>query len=210
MPSGLFVALEQRLKELAACFIVEKADYDAYTRADHDMALAYVLLASAAIENYVEQRCLQVAKTGCERFSKGQPTTTGRAVLEWFILLQGFRGSNYATVPVDDADLQKAKSLLPDAASAFSKEVKKIHGIKGADFQRLVRPVGLRDEQFAPMLIDLLDALASQRDTASHGLVKRAKTLRDPAAERAQVEQIVTELQEVDAALEHVMTVYPI
>lgn len=210
MASSRFIALEQRLKQLSACFIIEKADYSQYTRDDHDMALAYLLLASAAIEDFVEQRCLEVATTGCDRFGKGQPTTAGRSVLEWYILVRGFRNASYATIPVDDRDLQNAKPLLGAAVNAFGSEVKRVHGMNGGDFQRLARPVGLRDGQFAEVLLDSLDSLAARRDPASHTPVKRAKSLSEPKAERVQVEQILDELRIVDEALEVLLTTYPV
>lgn len=210
MPSSRLVALEQRLHDLAACFIVEKSDYSLYTRVDHDMALAYVLLASAAIEDFVEQRCLEVAVAGCDRFGKGQPTTTGRSVLEWFILMRGFRSAKYSTIPVDDRDLRSAAHLLPEAAAAYGSEVRRVHGMSGADFQRLTYSVGLRDWQFAPVLLDSLEALAMRRNPASHTTVKRAKSLIEPKAERTQVEQILAELRIVDLALDLVATTYPV
>lgn len=210
MASPRLAGLEQRLSDLAECFIVRKSDFSLYTRADHDMATAYVLLASAAIENYVEQRCLEVAQRGCDRFQRGQPTTAGRAVLEWHILRCHFRRNKHGTVPIDDRDLQEAGTQIPEAAAAYMQEVNKVHGIDGSDFAKLVYAVGVREWQVPSLLREALDDLAARRDPASHTPVNRAKTLSEPAIEQRKVEQILGDLRLVDGALEVVEKTYPV
>lgn len=204
--SSEFVALEAHLTDYERYFIADKDDYSSYTPEDHAKALAYRLLSSAALERYVEDRCSGVATLGISRLTRSQPTTSGRALLTWFLV----RKTPRRAIPVGNDDVLQNLDLCEAALKAFVAHVKASHGISGTDFKSLVLSVGLRDAQLPTGLVDQLDALADRRNPASHSYVNRAKTMEPPSAEVLVFSQILRDLRSVDSDLQHVAEAFPI
>lgn len=205
MSSGRLVALEQQLGNLRSYFIIEKDDYAAYTAEDHAKAVAFRLQASACIEDYVEQRCLEIARTGKDRLERSLPTATGRALIVSLIVRKSSRA-----VPIHDNDVLLNVDLADRALESYEAQVKKSHGIAGRDLRTLVFPLGLRDSHVPDALIEGLDQLSKARDPASHAYVNRAKTMTEPKAEWEAVAQLLIHLRQLDTDLEHVVATYPL
>lgn len=205
MSSGRLVALEAQLTNLKSYFIVERADYSLYTSEDHAKAIAFRLLSSASIEDYVEQRCLDIAKASIQRVQRGQPSATGRALLVRYIV----RGNRRA-IPIHDQDALTNLDLANEALNAYSESVRTSHGIAGKDLQQLVFPLALRDSQLPPLLVAGLNDLSKVRDPASHVYVNRAKTMTEPIAEWKRIEQLLPYIRQLDADLAFVSENYPL
>lgn len=204
--SSELTALEAHLTDYERYFIADKEDYASYTPEDHARALAYRLLSSAALERYVEDRCAGVARLGINRLMRSQPTTSGRALLTWYLV----RRSPRRAIPVVHEEILQHLDLCEEALKAFVAHVKASHGISGADFKSLVLSVGLRDAQLPTGLVDQLDALADRRNPASHSYVNRAKTMEPPTAEVAVFGQILRDLKSVDSHLQFVAENFPV
>lgn len=204
--SSELTALETHLADYERYFIVNKEDYASYTPEDHARALAYRVLSSAALERYVEDRCAGVAQLGINRLARSQPTTSGRALLTWYLV----RKSPRRAIPVVHEELLQHLDLCDDALRAFVTYVKSSHGISGEDFKSLVLSVGLRDAQLPTGLVHQLDALAARRNPASHLYVNRAKTMEPPTAEVAIFSQILGDLRLVDSNLQLVAESFPV
>jgi len=202
--SSHLTALEAHLDDYRKYFIVEKDDLD-YTPEDHAKALAYRVLSSAALERYVEDLCIDVARIGITRILKNQPSATGRALIVWYLL----RKTPRRAIPIHDSDVLQSFDLATDALNAFVSHARSSHGISGADFKSLVLAVGLRDSQFPDALVAQLDALADRRNPASHSYVNRAKTMEPPSAEAAVFAQILDDLRVFDQDLQSVAENYP-
>jgi hypothetical protein len=205
MASPLLAALEKRLTVLDGYFIVRRADYSSYTAEDFTKAIAYRLLASAALENYVEQRCLEIAKAGCDRLAKSQPTATGRALIVWSRMQD--RRATALPMYIHEDDAISDLSATTRAFEIYSKVVKKSHGINGEDLRNLTFPLGLRDSQVPEVLVNSLDALASKRNPASHTYVKSQE---EPKLELQRLSQILNPLRQLDDDLSTVCETWPI
>ncbi|WP_159541374.1 hypothetical protein [Aeromicrobium sp. 9AM] len=208
MSSPLFVSLEQRLSDLEKCFIVRRDDYGDYIADDHLKALAYRLLASAALENYVEARCVEIATTGCERLGKTQPTATGRALMLWHSTHDRWVSAGPFLIHENDPHLYSSRANK--ALEAYIKSVRRSHGVSGDDLRALVFPLGLRENQVPEVLTTSLDALAEKRNPASHTYVNRARSQTEPALEVATIEQILTPLRQLDDDLRTVSETFPV
>lgn len=209
MPSPLLVGLEQHLGDLQGYFIMQRDDYSLYTAEDHAKALAYRLLASAALENFVEARCLEIARTGVDRLGKSQPSATGRALMIWSAS-QASRWDSAGPIYIHESDPLTNAHLANAAFEKYSKTVKKSHGIGGDDLRSLVFPLGLRESQVPEVLTVSLDDLAAKRNPASHTYVNHAKSLTEPSAEVAMISQILKPLRGVDDDLRIVSETWPI
>jgi len=205
MRSPLFVSLESQLHTLKGYFIVVRPDYPEYTPEDHAKALSFRLLCSAALEDYVEKRCLEIASIGATRIERGQPTSTGRALITWNIVRHNARG-----YPIQQDDVLHNLDLIQVAHTAYKQSVRTSHGVSGKDLRMLVYPLGLRDHHVPTILTDLLDSLSKARDPASHVYVNRAKTMAEPIAEWRLVEQLLEPLRQMDEDLGIVAENFPL
>ena len=205
MASPLFVAFEQRLAELENYFIVRRPDYNQYTTQDFVKGLAYRLLASAALENYVEERCLEIAKSGCARLARSQPSATGRALAVWSTMQD--RWTPASVMYIHEVDAVSNSTDAQTALAAYTKAVKKSHGIAARDLRNLVYPLGLRESQVPEVLLNSLDDLAEKRNPASHAYV-RLQT--EPELEVKVLGQILMPLRQLDVDLGTVCTTFPI
>lgn len=199
------VALQGFIADYDSYFIIRRSEYSQYTPEDHSKALAFRILASAAVESYVENLCLSVAKIGCDRISKGQPSGAGRALIIWYLSRTSQRG-----IPIHESDFSGNVDLAGEVYSSYSSAVRSNHGIDGKAFRKLVFPVGLRDSQMPNLLVEALDAMAEKRNPASHTYVNRAKSMIEPAEEHKSVLQVMKLLNSVDADLLTISTSFPV
>lgn len=202
MASPEYASLLSRIEHLRRCFIVSKSDYSEYTRDDHTLKLAFQVLASAAIEGYVEQHCLKVAKSGVEKFKRGVPTSTGRALLAWSL------ARNVPQfIPIHENHfLQVDPGRIDIALDAYVKSVKNTHGISARDLGGLINPLGVQVAHVPPDLADKLQELSQKRDPAVHATVR---TETDPNGEYLKVKNILQLLDQLEAGLEIALSTYP-
>lgn len=206
MSSSPLIALEKHLADLRAFFIVTGKDYNLYTLEDHTKALAFRLLASASIEDYVEQRCKEIARQGIDRFLKSQPTATGRALIMWHVV----RKKVSRSFPIHEADAYANIDIAAAALGAYEAFINASHGIAGRDLQQLAFPLGLRDHQVPTVLVTGLNELSKARDPASHVYVNRAKVMTEPVEEWNRVDQLMPHIRQLDTDLGAVVQSFPI
>lgn len=197
MPSTLFVSLEQNLQNLKDALITE-APALAATKEDFNRALGFRVLASAHLEYFVEQRCSQIAQQGVDRFRVGKPTRTGRSLLIW----HGTRKKQRWSIPLTVAECVADGVKLDQALKSYLESVKNTHGMSGPDFQDLVIPLGLLDSDIDYLLVQRLTDLALKRQRAAHVALVGVKGRVAPMGEWNEVQDIVADLKQVDAALE--------
>jgi hypothetical protein len=205
VPSPRYVSLRAKVDEYAALFISDKDDMDA-TQDDHVLAVAFRVLASGAIEEYVEERCKQVARTGMDRLRKGQATTTGRALVVWAV-----SRNQPGCIPIHQTDIGDHYDEYDDVLKAYLSSVAGNHGMNSKDLRNLVNPVGLRAHHLPSSLLDKLQALSQRRDPVVHTAVTKKATGRlGPRLEKQQVYDVVELLESVDEALGEVCEKYPL
>lgn len=197
MPSPLFVGLSNVLARLRTSLIVGGPDYTAFSDADQDRALGYRLLASAAIEDFVEQRGREAASEGAARFLKSQPTRAGRALVAWHVAK-----TSSAEIPVKPSDFIPQLELVNSASTAYGQMASSTHGMSSKDARKLLFPVGLVPDSTVEGLFDRLDQLSGGRNVAAHVRVNRARSLQPPDVEASLVESILAGLEHVDDLIE--------
>jgi len=204
MPSTQFVGLKQRINDYARVFISDKDDLDA-TPDDHVKAVAFRILASAAIEQFIEERCKTVARVGIERLKKGLPTTTGRALIVW-----GVSRKNPGCIPVHEVDIDDHRDIFETVLASYLSSVNNTHGTNSKDVRGLLNPVGLRTHHLPSDLLDRLQVLAERRDPVVHTVATKATGRLGPSVERKQIEDIVNLLACVDEALDEALESFPL
>lgn len=204
MVSPRLVGLKQRVSDLASIFIADKDDLDA-TNEDHLKAVAFRIMASAAIEQYVEERCKEVATEGIARLKKQLPTTTGRAMIVW-----GVSRKNPGCIPIDPDEISDHYDRYDEILKGYLDSVASNHGVNGRDIKNLINPVGVRSHQLPEELVDRLQALAKKRDPAVHTTVTKASGRIGPSVERKQIDDIIARLSDLDEALAEAVSGYPL
>ena len=203
MPSPLFVALEAHIANLHDDLLTLGVDYDKLSRSDLTRAVGFRVLASAAVEEYVEDRCRQVAELGADRFLNNQPTRTGRALVVWY-LARGPRGA----FPLKDAEHIPQLDLVNGARTAYLQSVSRTHGISEKDLSGHIWPLGARDHDVDTVLFDILESWSTQRDRAVHVRLKRVREETTPDGEWKIVSDLLPLLGTLDEGLEEVLTSY--
>lgn len=204
MPSNLYVGMQQRIENLKKALLTDKDDLDADTE-DQLRAVAYRVLASATIEEYVEKRCVETAKLGIERFKNGNESSTARALVTWLVVR-----NTPDVIPLEPQDVRGYFHLLDDAFKAYSSSASNSHGLDAKDLRNLVHPVGLRAHQIPEELADRLQALSDKRNPSVHSSTPKTTRRTDPGIERAQVDTIVMLLERLDDELEVAAMNYPL
>lgn len=142
MPSTLYVGLRQRVSDYEKYFLSDKDDLDCDAE-DFVKAVAFRVLCSAILEEFVEQRCKEVAVAGIDRLQRGQSTAAGRALVVWWV------SRNIPDhIPIHVDDVNDFFGQYTEVLQAYTQTVDNSHGLSAKDFRRLVNPVGLRPFQF--------------------------------------------------------------
>jgi predicted transcriptional regulator len=204
MSSPQLVKLQEKVDQYAALFITCPDDLSA-SNDDYIMALAFRILASAAIEEYVEERCKAAARQGMDRLQRGQTTTTGRALVTWAVS----RG-NPGCIPVHPDDISENYAEYGIILKGYIDSVSNSHGVNRRDLKALIHPVGVRAHQVPVGLLDRLQTLADRRDPVVHTAAKKAVDRIGPSVEKKQVFDILKLLAQLDNCLDRVVTDYPI
>lgn len=200
MPSSLYASLQQKIGDLKVCFIVERDDISDYEANDHKKAVAFVLLASAELEAYVEERCKKAANEAFDRLGKSQPTTAGRGLVMWAIIRKSSDPH-----PLDVADVQLHRERFSEIRRSYVASATKSHGIDDKDFKALAYPLGFRPGDIPEQLFDLLKELSQDRNPAAHGPVNRAKRLTEPKEEWTRFSKILELLLIFDKRIEELV-----
>lgn len=179
MASPELASLDQTLNELREYLIAKHDDLGTYDRRDHQLATAFILLASAAIEDYVEARCRSVATSSINRIKRSRPTRAGHALAVWYCLKKGNQAIPLTLDEVSAGD----HDFLDKVEDTYVRLTNRTHGIDSDDLKSLIIPLGLREDDFDQQLMDRLDALSDARNRASHKRVNRAKTMSPPQTE---------------------------
>jgi hypothetical protein len=193
--------MKATLATLRSTFIVTRNSYSDYTRADHDMALAFRVIASAHIEEYAEERCKEIARKGIAELQNGRRTRAGCVLLTWFLANgNGKRGD----IPLGPTEVPTGP-LTADALNAFLSNIESSHGVSGQKLRTMTFRIGLEQANLDERLIDTLTTLAEDRGKAAHTRVKRAKTMAEPKVEWETVDGLLALLEAFDDELNNLL-----
>lgn len=207
MSSPAFAQFEKHIEKLKTAFIVHRADPLSYSTEDHYRALAFRVLASAALEDVIERMCTKSAEKGVDNLRVGKQNTVGRSLLLWSYFQTSRRSFLTDSVPIREADFNASSTICDDVLREYKKIVTKNHGINSEKFLGLVRPLGLRSEHISPRLLDKLTEQADRRNPPSHAIVRHQHV---PTTEYVAIFDLFDALKQLQADLDSLTEEKPV
>jgi hypothetical protein len=203
MSSSQWASLDSNVRKYADIFI-DNSD-ELATDEDHIKAVAFRVLSSGALEEYVEERCRVAARDGIDRLKRGEQTSTGRALSVWWSAHKHPR-----EMPIHEADVPDMFPDLNIVLRSYLDMVAGVHGLNERDFQKVVHPIGVRQVAIPAGLGAKLQALSLLRDPAVHVSTSHVRQRLAPSLERAQIFDIVAQMRDLDEAITVAQTTFPI
>lgn len=197
MVSPLLVSFKQNIQNLGSSLIADAKDYDKYSVAEQHMALGFRLIATAHLEGFLENRCLDTALRAAQSHLAGQPTHASRCLLVWSAVRKS------QPIPLDTIE-HVQRELMDTATKQYQKVIDGNHGIKGDNLRGFLLPLGFRDSDISEHdeLLDRLDSIAGRRNPAAHRAVKRTTEINLPPVEWQNIADVFPLLEKLDDALE--------
>lgn len=176
--------------------------------------VAFRVLCHAEIEEYLENRVLEIAASAHSSSKNGDIALCAACFLS-------FSERNFGLPPEtfqaphegqrkDWPERVDIKARVGRSITAFTKYVRtENHGIREKNLLRLLLPVGANFLTFDPLLISELDSFGQQRGAYAHKSVKNHVVSKpDPKEEYNKVKAIVGLLKDVDKELDRIMAAF--
>src|SRR5260370_2096206 len=158
--SHRFAALLKRLSTLRDHFLPKTfSPIGQYHIREHDLARAYVLLAHAEIESYLEDRGRDIAALAEKRW---KATGTNSKVIRSMVTFHN-HVKNEPWKPFD-----KTPAKITSALKGYGRLIKNNHGIKETNVCRLLFPIGLDYRILNVTWLANLDSFSSVRGSLAH------------------------------------------
>ena len=185
-----FRELVRRLQTLRTNFLpVSFSPLGQYSSSEYDFARAYVVLAHAEIEAYVEDRARERARQAVGRWKNTGRTSAVISRLLEFHNISMRKPWKRAT---------KSEKEINAAVSSFFDTLKKNHGVKEQDLLTMLYPIGLRLRDMDNAWLATMDSFGLQRGTLAHQSIKTQQPL-DPETEYKRIRsEILSGLKKLD------------
>ena len=159
-----------------------------YTRREYDLARAYVVIAHAEIEAYIEDRATEIAQRAESNWQR-----MGRCSE----VIRGICTSHNARTNQPWLPFAKDPKRIKSALNFYKKLIRKNHGIKEANLLRLVFPLGIQYQKIDATLMTDLEAFGSFRGGIAHSSIKTQQPI-DIEGQYKKVEAIIKRLKVLD------------
>jgi len=175
-------------------------------------ALSFRILCVAEIENYLEDRCAEIAKTALESWRTRNHFSPSLQALTVFTTIKYESLPDYLSAkPKDQKDWENLVSPVKRIEKAVEGYIRFVqsnnHGIREKNLIALLIPVGLDLRVIDRTLLDRMDALGSRRGDAAHtSCAKALKIGVDPAAEKKDIDDVISGIADLDVRLEALLT----
>jgi hypothetical protein len=190
--SRRFRALEKRLGMLGSSFLPKKfSPTGVYTDSQYDLARAYILLAHAEIESYLEDRALEIALKAKSSWKNSNRYSE--------VTRRLFRFQHRRDKPWKPFD--KAPDRIEAVFSSFVGWVGRNHGIKEANVCNLLFPIGIEYEQLNQTWLMQIESFGETRGRVAHSSSIKAQQPPDPRAEFEKVREIRKGLRRLDGKI---------
>ena len=187
--SRRFAALERRLHHLRLHFLPKQISPVArYTPRQYDLARAFVVLAHAEFEAYIEDRSTEIVQRAANHWrTKGRYSHVLRRVC-------AFRDASH-----DEPWLpfNKDPRNIDGAFKSYEGLVKKNHGIREINLLKLVFPIGIKYEDIEAALMSDLDIFGSSRGEYAHSSIKTQQPI-DVSGHFTRVSSLLQRLRRLD------------
>lgn len=171
-------------------------------------SLGFRILCVAEIENYLEDRCAEIAKTALESWRARKHFSPS---LQSLTVFTGIKYDSLPSYMVPKAKDQKDWDNLVSPRKRIEKAVSEYiqfvqsenHGIREKNLITLLIPIGLDLRNLDRTLLDRMDGLGSRRGDAAHtSCAKALKIGVDPAAEKKEIDVVLKGMENLDVQLE--------
>jgi hypothetical protein len=171
-------------------------------------SLGYRILSTAEIEHFIEDRCVEVAKTALASWR------ARRHLSQTILHLAAFSGMRFPPPPdtvnptpgfqKDWDDLVSPNHRIDRCVSHYVRYVtKENNGVREKNLMKMLVPLGIDPRMVDQTFISRLDNLASLRGDAAHLSTRHAVRIGvDPATELKRVTDLKTGLRAVDATID--------
>ena len=190
--SKRLLQLEKRLNVLREHFIPPLfSPLGSYDKRTQDQARAFILLAHAELESYVEDR----AREKVDQAHRGWKSNRVCNVLMSRLLL--YHSAKSAKAEGWGLNLPSDKSV-GKAVNFYVSELSQNHGIREQNILSILIPIGLSHSKIDTTLLATLDSFGAVRGTLAHLSVKAHQSI-DPKTISANVwSNIVPNLEQLD------------
>lgn len=190
------LALVLRIRSLRSFFLPPPNLTGTYSQAEYDRTAAFLLISHAEIEEFIEQRCLEIVDSVVDAWIlDAKPRST-------IVALAAFShsdGENAVPKP-DDTGPPKIRTVVREEKRSYSKAVNNNHGIKSENLLRLLIPVGIRESQLPTQFLADMNAFGASRGKLAHNRIA-ANNRPDPKDSRRLLTRLVLELRRLDQKL---------
>jgi hypothetical protein len=180
-----YAELKRRLDRLASSLLPNDRLAGDYPDNEKDRIHAYVVLAHAELEVYLEKLVLFAA----DQAKRKSSATVCQPIMSRLI----FYKSAQAKDKLETATLES----INGAFSFFEKVVERNNGIKSTNILQLFLPLGVNHSDLDPILLANLDAFGIMRGQIAH-TAARLEQGASPSSEKSRVINIIQDLSHLD------------
>jgi hypothetical protein len=160
-----------------------------YSVKELDSTRAYVVLAHAEIEAFCEelvQEKAQAAKAAFDNNRKVQPAL--RRMVTYYVATSGKSWGNVMSPPAD---------VVNSAFQSYQERVRKNHGVKIDNLEKLLFPLGIQERQLSPTWLADMDSFGTDRGAIAHTSIG-AQRPPDPVIQVNNVARLLSGLLDLD------------
>jgi hypothetical protein len=205
--SQRFRDLSKGLTRLKKQFIPKISPTGRYSDRQYALTVAYIVLAHAEIEAYLEDRVWEIVINAKKDWDAGKTRRT-------LICLLAFSGETMDEPP-DTLNPTKGNKTVPPekikisekinkAIKGFKKVINQNHGLKEANILALLLPIGIDSDDLDPGWLATLNSFGEKRGEVAHSSYKTVQAP-NPADILSTVNKITEGLLQVDALINALM-----
>ena len=197
--SGLdsVIQLESRIDDLIGTFLPDPTPTGDYSVDEYDRISAFVLISHAEVESALEQMCEDTARELVEKWRGGMLPCSA------IVSLIVYANPNEMSPPSSTADQPSSLQIagfVDQAHKCYLRLVKQNNGLRPRQLGKLLRPLGIREQELDDALLAAMDTFGSVRGRQAHQQVGARQPL-DPREAGRLVEDVLTKLRLLESQL---------
>jgi RiboL-PSP-HEPN len=198
LPTRKYARLARRIADLDRRFLPRLSPTGSYSAREYDRVRAYVVLVHAEIEAFVEELASDVLASSHKRWTTTK--RSGRCIAA--LMMYNDRRVLLPTALSKQKRDQTFDEMIRSAITAHGRMIaKENHGIKEANLLRVLLPIGVFESDFDPIWLGTISSFGSSRGVVAHTSASQVQTPPDPATTRAQVNDILVGLMDLEATV---------
>ena len=190
-----FSTLQRRVVQLERRLLPKPSPTGVYSERQYDMVRAFVVLAHAEVEHFLEELASDVLDAVKRRWD--QSHSAGRC-------LSALLMYNDKRLPFPDAlGKQQPKDSFEEVARGAIKKhrefvIRRNHGLKEANILHLYLPMGVLESDLDPLWLAAMTTFGARRGVVAHTSAKRVQSPLDPEAARSMVRNVLEGVELVE------------